>query len=470
MNAQRGPRCSSSLTTATTKSQAVVVGASIAGLLAARVLADRTDRVTVIDRDALPDGPEPRKGVPQGRHPHALLASGERILRDLFPGLIDDLVAGGAQAVTTRQARWWQYGGYRVDCPGPEGHFLSRPFLEAGVRKRAADLPGVTMMRADVLGVSVEDGRVIGVSAEGPQGPVTVPANLVVDASGRGSQATRWLVASGFPSPPVAQIHIDMAYATRLYRRTSERLPDGTWIITISDPARSNRQGVAFPIEGDRWIVALAGFHGDRPPSDDAGYLDYAESLPTDDVAGIIRREEPVGPIVAHRLPSNQWRHFEKVKRHPAGFVSLGDAVCSFNPVYGQGMSSAAQQAAALGSCIDQHGLDSADLPSRFYRAAAKVIAKPWTITAGGDFCYPETTGPKPPMTGGLNRYVKKAMIAAQHDPAVASAIYEVGNLLAPPPSLMKPSVMIKVLRAARKGPAGVPATATESPGIPLAR
>lgn len=434
---------------------AVVIGASMAGLLAARVLADRFGQVTVIDRDKLPPGADSRKGVPQGRHAHGLLTSGELVLRNLFPGLMEDLITAGAERVTVRQARWWQYGGYRVTCPAPEYTFLSRPFLEAGVRQRVLSRPNVTLLQAAAYGLDLRDGHVAGVVTGTVGGPVTVPAQLTVDASGRGSRVAQWLREAGYPEPPVARVHMDVTYATRLYRRTTGRLPDGTWIATISDPDQSKRVAAAFPIEGGRWIVTLAGFHGDNAPVDDAGYLAFAESLPTDEVAGIIREEQPAGEIVTHRLPSNQWRHFEKAKRHPCRVLAMGDAICSFNPIYGQGMSSAALQAVALGTCLDRHGPASDSLPRRFYRATAKIIANPWAIAAGGDFCYPQTTGPKPPLVDHLNRYVKKAVIAAQHDPAVATAIYQVQNLLASPPSLMKPPVMMRVLRSARKGPTG---------------
>ena len=323
------------------------------------------------------------------------------------------------------------------------------------MRQRVLSLPNVTLLRAAAYGLDVRDGHVTGVVTGDAGGPATVPAQFTVDTSGRGSRVGHWLREAGYPEPPVAQVHIDMTYATRLYRRTAGRLPDGTWIVTISDPDQSKRLAVAFPIEGGRWIVTLAGFHGDNAPADDAGYLAFAESLPTDEVAGIIRDEEPAGPIVTHRLPSNQWRHFEKVQRHPGRFLAMGDAICSFNPIYGQGMSSAALQAVALGTCLDRYGPASDGLPRRFYHATAKIIANPWAIAAGGDFCYPQTTGPRPPLVDRLNRYVKKAVIAAQHDPAVATAMYQVQNLLAPPPSLMKPPVMMRVLRSARKGPTG---------------
>ena len=321
---------------------AVVVGASVAGLLAARVLADRVEQVTIVERDDLPDQPADRKGVPQGRHAHGLLPSGERVLRSLFPGMMEDLAAGGAQRTTTSSVKWWQFGGYRVAVPGMTGMFFSRCFLENMLRQRVLDLPHVSLVRAGVQGLAVESGRARGVVAEVGSQSQRIPGDLVLDASGRGCHAARWLEAAGFSAPDVAQVTIDMAYATRLYRRTPGRLPDDTWIITIADPDGNRRFGVAFPIEGLRWIITLAGVHGDRAPTEDAGFLEFAETLPTGDVAGVIRHEEPLTPIVTHRLPSNQWRHFEKLDRHLPGFLAIGDAICSFNPIYGQGMSSAA--------------------------------------------------------------------------------------------------------------------------------
>lgn len=448
------------------KGHAAVVGASMAGLLAARVLAERVEHVTIIERDELPIGADARKGVPQARHAHGLLPSGENIVRQLFPGLIEELVDGGAQHVSTSSGRWWQCGGYRVAAPeAPDGTFFSRPFFERGVRARVEALPNVTFLRAAACGLAEEGGRVIGIDTEDrDNNPSRVPADIVVDASGRRSQATRWLTDLGYESPPVDHVNIDMTYASRLYERTPGRVPAGTWIVTISNPAESKRVGVAFPIEGDRWIVTLTGCHGERPPSDDAAYLAYAQSLPAGDIADILMAENPLGPVVHHRLPSSQWRHFEKVRRHPAGFVAIGDSICSFNPIYGQGMSSAAQQAMALGASIDAVGVDSGRLPMHFYKAAKKVIANPWAIAAGGDFAFPETTGPKPPGTDMINRYVTKVAIAAQHDPKVATALWNVQGLLAAPPALMRPSVAVRALRFARRGPTGAPSSLRPSP------
>jgi 2-polyprenyl-6-methoxyphenol hydroxylase-like FAD-dependent oxidoreductase len=252
---------------------------------------------------------------------------------------------------------------------------------------------------------------------------------------------------------------MDVAYASRTLRRVPGQAADGAWFVTISTPPTHKRAGVLFPIEGDRWIVTLVGFHGDHPPTDDEGFLAFARSLPVGDIASILEVAEPDSPIVPHRMPSSQWRHYEKVRRAPAGFVALGDAVCSFNPAYGQGMTSAALQVQALARILDQVGAESPTLPRRFYQAAKKVIVNPWQIAAGADFLLPETTGPKPPGTDIVNRYIRKVFIAAQHDEVVNAAMIEVQNLLAPPPSLMKPKILRRTLKASRLGPTGVPAS-----------
>ena len=432
---------------------AVVIGGSLAGLLAARVLADRFNEVTVVERDVLPDGPVPRKGVPQGRHAHALLASGERVLHDLFPGLVEELVEGGAVRVNVlADGRWWQGAGHRVQHGSDlESTSFSRPFLEEGVRRRVRSTASVTFRCAAVRDLVARSGRVVGVELEDGAGSSIIDADLVVDASGRGSHAPRWLEKLGYPTPPTSHVNMDMGYASRVLRRTPGQLPDRRFFITISTPP-STRMGFAFPIEGDRWLVTLAGCHGDHPPTDDLGFLAFAQSLPTSEIADLLRVAAPLSPIRSHRMRSSQWRHFEKLRRTPAAFIAIGDAICSFNPVFGQGMSSAALQAVALGRVIDRLGATHANLPRSFYRNAKKVIANPWQIAAGGDFMFPQTTGAKPPLIDVLNRYTNRVIVASHHDEAVARTLVAVQNLLAPPASLMRPGIILRSLRAPRRG------------------
>ena len=223
------------------ESRAVVIGGSMAGLVAARVLAERVGQVSIIDRDTLPLTAVNRTAVPQGRHAHGLLAAGERILRDLFPGLMEEFVEGGAQAVTMDDARWWQMNGYRTHAPGaPDGTLFSRPLLEAVVRQRVAQLPNVSFHRATAAGLEYRDARVIGVHVVGDDGAAIVPADLAVDCSGRGSRAARWLTEIGYPEPAVARVQVDVRYASRLYRRTPGLRADHSWYVTIGDPACSN--------------------------------------------------------------------------------------------------------------------------------------------------------------------------------------------------------------------------------------
>jgi 2-polyprenyl-6-methoxyphenol hydroxylase-like FAD-dependent oxidoreductase len=437
----------------------VVLGAGMAGLLAARSLADRVPLVTVVDRDELPAAPESRKGVPQGRHPHGLLLAGEQVLREMFPGLMEELVEGGAHLTDTVHARWWHYGGYRLGSPeAPLITTMSRPFLELAVRRRVRDLPNVRFLRARLEGLEADGGTVVGAVIRTDEREETLAATLTVDATGRGSQAPQWLKTMGFPVPAVSEVHADITYVTRLFERTAGRIPDGTFVATIDDPGRTGRVGAAFPIEGDRWILSLMGVHGDRAPSDDSGFLAFAETLPRGDIADIIRAEDPVGPIVTHRFPCSQWRHYEKLRRHPAGFLAIGDAICSFNPVYGQGMSTAALEAVALGDCVDRVGIKSDRLAPSFYKEAAKILATPWSMGAGGDFMFEKTTGDRPPMVNALNWYGKQAVIASQHDPSVTLALMRVQNLIAPSSSLTKPAMILKVALGARRGPTGAAA------------
>ena len=425
----------------------IVIGASMAGLLAARVAADVADEVLLFERDELTS--ESRKGVPQGRHAHALLRAGELILEQLFRGLIQELIAGGAQRLSWfADARWWQFDGYRVRHGDDfKGTFLTRSFLETTVRNRVTALRNVGICSGvAVRGLMGREDRITGVITENRGTQSTIDADLIVDASGRGSQAGAWLKTLGYSAPPVDQVRIDMGYASRLLRREPSLFPDGTWICTIGTPPKK-RLGVAFPVEGDRWLVTLAGFFDDHAPTDDAGFLAFANTLATEDIASILRVATPVSPIVTHRLPSEQWRHFENVRRLPAACVTIGDGICSFNPIYGQGMSSAAQQAMVLLRCAQQHGLSSPSLPRRFYKAAAKVVANPWQIAVGGDFFYPETTGPRPPLVNIINAYLRRTMMTAHHDPVVASALAKAQNLLTSPSSLMHPAIALRVLK-----------------------
>ncbi len=429
------------------RNTAVVVGASMAGLATAAALADRFARVVLLDRDELPDRAEPRRGVPQGRHGHVLLVAGLRALEEMFPGLHDELLAAGAIAFDIgTHLSVYRFG--TVWAPMPTGLdivSLSRPLLELTVRRRVAALPGVMIRdRCAVQRLTSAGDRVTGVVLEGGE---TVAADLVVDCSGRGSRSGRWLAELGYPAPETLEVKVGVGYGTRLYRREPGRgLGGAAGAFVLPTAPAENRVGLVLPIEGDRWLVSLGGWHLDDLPADEDSFRRDAAALPHPDVADLIAHAEPLTGIATMRFPSSRRRRFERLRRLPGGYVALGDAVCSFNPVYGQGMTCAVLQAQALASTLDRHSLPSAAMSSDFYRAAATVITTPWRFAVGGDFMYPRTTGPRPPGIALFNRYARRVQLAARVSADVRRTFVSVQQLVTPPSVLFRPSMVARVL------------------------
>jgi flavin-dependent dehydrogenase len=436
----------------------------MAGLCAARVLSERFDRVVVLDRDNLPDGPEPRRLVPQGRHPHLLLPSGAQLLDQWFPGLSDELVRSGAVDLDLcRDFLWHQSGGVQrrptstLRCPS-----MSRPLLEWTVRRRVAQLPGVEIRDEIVVDGLLTSGardRVNGVRI----GSGELDADLVVDATGRAARTVGWLGDLGYPEPRLTTVSVDTRYVSTIYRRRG--LPTRDWnAAAVIGDTDTRRLAMVLPAEDDRWIVAVVGINGEIAPSDRAGALEYLRGFDSPVIADLVAASEPIADAVTHRFPSNQRRHVEALRRFPLGWVLLGDAVCSYNPIYGQGMTSAALQARALGTALDAAGAVDRSFARTYFRAAARTVSGPWSIAVGGDFAYPDTTGKKPFATDLLNRYMDRVVKAGQIDDDVVVRFNEVVSLVRSPQSLMSPAFALRVLRKARHADRLLAASSAQSP------
>lgn len=447
------------MTTNYTPRRAVVLGASMAGLLTARVLSNHFDQVTIVERDPVHDRPEARKGQPQTRHLHGLLASGLDIMTRYYPDLPDALAVGGALVTDmTEHMQWYTYGGYRKRfAMGRRAALMSRPFLEFLIRQRTLALPNVALIdncAVKALQTTGDSQRVTGVKVERRDGDIAehvLVASLVVDCTGRGSRSSQWLVEMGYAAPTESEVKVSVGYATRIYRRDPADPRSQYWILLTPEAPKETRFGGMFPIEGDRWVVSMGGWMGDHAPTDEQGFLEYARALPAPDIYNIISQAEPLSDITPHKFTSSLRRHYEKLERFPEGYLVLGDAICSFNPTYGQGMTSAAMQAAELDAILAQRQASVVGIAPLFFKRAAKVIDTPWQLAVGEDFRFPQTTGPKPAGVDLLNRYVAAVHRATLEDAAVGAAFIQVMNLMAPPSSLMTPRMMLRVWQANRR-------------------
>lgn len=443
------------------RGHAVVVGGSIGGLLAARVLSESFTRVTVVDRDELSDAAVPRRGVPQGHHTHGLLAKGREILNELFPGLTPELVARGAVECDSQNDCVWYNDARRLRSAPSKLRALSvsRPMLETYVRARVAALPNVEIrQRCEAVGLLPGVGGVKVLPVGGDE-PEELAAELVVNASGRGNRGAAWLKELGYEAPEEERVDSGLVYVTREYRA---RPGDTDAVaILIAHSTAVPQGGFAVRAEGERWLITVLGMGDDIPSTDPDGYEKFAAALPIPDIYQLMRKLEPIGTPKLMRIPTSVRRRYERLRRFPDGYVVLGDALCQFNPSYGQGMTIAACEAMALREAL-RDGVEG--VARRFFPLAAKVIDVPWDMAVGGDLRFPHIEGRRTPRVKLLNAYISRLHIAAESDPVVGNAFLNVTNLMAPPQSLFAPRILARVLRPRAAAAPPALSTSQEAP------
>lgn len=376
---------------------AVVIGSSIAGLAAARILSDYFTRVTLIERDRLPTTPEFRRGAPQGRHAHLLLPPGQAILEQLFSGLNAALLAGGATLINSDpETTFFLDGAWHDDLTCLS---CSRPLLENALYQRVAAHPGMRILQGhDVLDLGVDPRRqyITGVRLRrrgANSGEVTLPAQLVVDASGRGSRASEWLAGLGYTPPQETIIDPFTGYTTRIYRRPPGFAGDWSLLRVRRTPPDGTRGGLISPIEGDRWYVTLIGMSRDYPPTDEAGFLAFARSLPSPRIYEAIKEAEPLSGIYGFRNTENRLRHYEELPRYLEGFLVCGDAAIAVSPVHAQGMTSALLGVEGLAGCLaEQYSRGSlTGLAQGFQQRLRQATDGVWKLVIADDLRWPAT-------------------------------------------------------------------------------
>jgi 2-polyprenyl-6-methoxyphenol hydroxylase-like FAD-dependent oxidoreductase len=433
---------------------ALVIGSSIAGLTAARVLADHFGRVTIVDRDQLPEQPTYRKGVPQGRQPHAILLGGLRVLEQQFPGIKEELYAAGAIPLNLgSDVLIHLLGRWRVRYPSAYTVLaVTRPLLEETIRRRLAANPRITFVQgAEATGLCTDEAktRATGVKLRSRgRGALQIEADLVVAATGRGSRASEWLTELGFPAPRETVVDAKAGYATRVYRFPHP--PTYDWKAMYLQPLAPNQQrgAILMKVEDDQWQATLIGMAGDYPPTDEDAFLAYARTLPEPDFINAIQSAEPISPIWGYRRMENRLRHFEELPRYLENFLVCGDAVYAFNPAYGQGMSVAAIASMKLDNHLRQQQGELTGLAARFQKGLIEVIDSPWQLATGQDRDWqngPDASSDR--LTRLVQGYFRRVLATMMHDATVAEVFLAVQQMLVPPSRLFYPDILWRTLR-----------------------
>jgi len=436
----------------------VVLGASVGGLLAARVLADHFEQVVVLERDLFPPLGDQREGVPQGHHAHALLAAGHSVLERLFPGFRDDMVTLGAHPVDVLADVRWSVLGHRLDAHESDLRSLlcARPTLETYLRLRVQELRNVIVRQGCEALALIGDYRAVrGVQLRTRDDRHEyLHAELVVDATGRCSRLPGWLNQLGIESPEEERLEVDLGFASALYRRTPDAL-DGRLAAVICAAPPTGRSGWALAVDQQRVQVTLCGQPGDHPEPDHAAMREFARSLPDADLFALLSTAEPLSAPVALKFPYSKRVRYERLASAPRGVLAFADALCSFTPIHGQGMTVAALEAELLGKLLREGSLD---LTRRFYVDAARVVDAAWWLAAGTELGSVEAHGSTAreravdvadePTLGAraARHYLERVCRVASVDAAAARQLVRVLQLVDSPSALLKPTLVWRAL------------------------
>jgi 2-polyprenyl-6-methoxyphenol hydroxylase-like FAD-dependent oxidoreductase len=446
--------------------RAVVLGGGMAGLLATRVLSDKFAEVVVVDRDELSTATGYRSGVPHGRHAHCLVARGHQIFEELLPGLTQGMIDDGVAIADFNGKIQWNFNGLRLASSDSGLSCVSsgRPILEDHVRKYVLGIPNVRVLdKHDIVGLEMtpDNKRVIGARIQRQeQGskPEVLTADLVIDITGRGSRMPAWLRDLGYDEPAEDRIKVDLAYTTRHYRLKSDPFKGDIAINQAGTPAFP-RGVFCYPLPGGEAVeLSLTGVLGDHAPTDPEGFLAYIKSLPLPVHYEFIRDAEPLDDPVRFKFPASVWRHYEQLTRFPEGLLVMGDAVCSFNPVYAQGMTVAGMESLTLRKHLENTTTPNA---AAFFGEIAGQIVGPWEFSAIADLGYPGVEGHRTDQINFVNQFIPKVLTAAAYDPVVTDAFLRVAGLVEDPTSLMRPEIAGRIGRAMQQHKKSASAAAT---------
>jgi flavin-dependent dehydrogenase len=434
--------------------RAIVIGAGVSGLVAARAVADHSEEVVVLERDELPSGATTRPGVPQGTQAHGLLGGAMKGLRELFPGFDQDLVEAGAVLVNPGFEILQEFPGFD---PFPRRKWnwfiysLTRPLVELTMRRRMELQPNISLRGGSrVLEiVGTPDGaRVTGVRCQTADGPQTIPADMVIDASKHGSLTLSFLESTGHPLPEETTIGVDIRYATALFELRHGALGEFKATVTFPKAPESVNAGYLLPVENNCHQLLRLGRGDDIPPTDGAGFLEYARKLGTPTIYSAMKGAKQLSEVARYGVPESKWRHFGLLDRFPRGLLPTGDAICCLNPVYGQGITVAVLEANAMRRLLKVNARKAdplATLGSHFLAEVEALLEDPWSMSAIPDFVYPETRGKRPKDLDDVLQFQNALVHLTTRDADLAELLTEVRHVLKPMSLLNEPDIVRRV-------------------------
>lgn len=432
---------------------AVVIGGSIAGLLAARVLSAAFEQVTIVERDELPAIAAERKGVPQSPQPHILLTKGYRILKELFPGIEHELLADGAIPVDWgTDFHYFAFGGWLAAAP-EESELTSvsctRPLLEAAVRRRVQGISNVQMLSPyRVRSLTGDAHAVTGVSmahTHDRQTEKALTADLVIDASGRSTNASDWLAAIGQQPPAIDTVNAGLGYATRRYQLPPDWSADWKVMLIGHEPPDNSRLGYLAQVENNELIATLGGYENQYPPLEEDAFLAFAQQLSDPSFYKAIASLTPTTPIKAYRSTANKRRRYDQLEHMPTGFIAIGDAVCALCPAYGQGLTTSGQSAVVLQDWLSQNELTHT---LAFQKKLEKAIKPSYDVAAGSDSGFVSTKGriPKGRVAKVMNSYMRRLFTIAHTDGELNLSLIKIAHMIDSPIKLFHPKILLKMI------------------------
>jgi flavin-dependent dehydrogenase len=434
--------------------RAIVIGAGVSGLAAARAVADHFEEVVVLERDELPSGATTRPGVPQGTQAHGLLGGALKGLRELFPGFDQDLAEAGAVPINVGFEALQELPGFD---PFPMRKWnwsiysLTRPLIELIMRQRIEQQQNISLRGGsqvfEIVGTPDGD-RVTGVRCQTAEGPEEIQADLVIDASKHGSLTLLFLKSTGQPVPAETAIGVDIRYATARFELRPGALGEFKACVTFPKPPEEVNAGYLLPVENSCYQLLLIGRGGNMPPTEGAAFLEYARKLSTPSIYNAMKGSMQLGEVARYGFPESKWRHFGLLDRFPRGLLPTGDAICCLNPVYGQGITVAVMEANAMRRLLRVSARKAdplAMLGSHFLTEVEALLEEPWTMSAIPDFVYPKTRGERPKNLDEILRFQNALVRVATRDADLAELLMKVRHLLEPMSTLNEPDIVRRV-------------------------